>query len=247
MSEAQKDIYDEMERLLNPHEKLKENIYDDNGHMYPDVRAELLNKAQFLINQTIANVPGIVVDDICLVGTKANYLYYENSDTDIKIIIRNESCPFLTKDSQKLFKFANFMVEQFYSKNHAFYFDDGFVDMRTIDDVSFCFMGVYSLQDDHWIIKPERDLTMNLDKNKIMKKYEEGYIEVRKFIEDFVKVNGRYRTQDCDAMLERYYTEFLACGKGPEEYVVYKLLKYNGIMKMLRDMAIVEYSKALSI
>ena len=117
-------ILDVCKRYLNPNDTLDPEIFDETKKMHSDLRKKILKIADIIVKNSIYFIPGLKYHDICLIGSSAGYHYHEKSDLDVKIMISNENCDFLTKNPEN-FKVFIQMMKSIAIPNQKFFANTG--------------------------------------------------------------------------------------------------------------------------
>lgn len=94
------------QKLLSPRAQLSPFFFNSEGEMFEDKRLTVLKIVNFILERTLNEISGIIIEDICLVGSLASLYYHEDSDIDILVFVKNESCPYLHQDTSKFFSFT---------------------------------------------------------------------------------------------------------------------------------------------
>jgi hypothetical protein len=149
----------EQTTTLDYHEELNPLIFDGD-RLKPDVREKLLAYGRAFAE--FAKIPETDIQDIYLTGGNANYNYTPYSDLDVHVIVSREK---LAKDLEI----------------PRTWLDDYFADKKTLwtlkhevkvygiglepyaEDTEMMHpegMGVYSLENDRWIVRPKLDLSV---------------------------------------------------------------------------------------
>lgn len=253
--------------LLKPQKTLNPFIFDEHKKMRSEVRKKILSRVEHVINFTLAKIEGLEVVDICLTGSMSSYFYRENSDIDIRIEVKNKSCPFLGDNEQQFNSFLSTMVNGWRCIGFL-----ACVDGKRMDIKASCrqndVIGLYSVKYDKWRIYPDEDLFANINFDDTMaetllqKKESENYLEYLK---------NTYDTYTCAQKNDKYYQKlYYDVSASPEtteqieksgrmcknlangEYIakrhlLYKLLGKSGFLSYLGSECVVQYQKALSL
>lgn len=245
MDKVQVSIINTVRRLLSPQMTLDPQLFDKDGQMFPQMREKLLNRADFIIQQTIAGIPGLKVADICLTGSAASYCYHKGSDIDIKIEVHNENCPFLTKDIRCLREFYGNLVSVFYNKGYKLFIGNRFVDPQ-ISPCQIDIMGIYSILNKRWVLKPDRNATLGLNEEEIMDVYKRRYFEIEDFLAPYSDRYDKLTPAECEEIYDFFYWQVYERNRDIKDYLAYKLLNYKRKLKMLGSQSVKEMTKSLS-
>lgn len=223
-------------QLLTPNDTLDVRLFDTQGRMHSDVRSRLLAQAEYAIDAVVNCLPGFEVKDIVLSGSCNGYFYHENSDIDLKIIVSNVSNPYITTDDKKL---DLFMQMRFVTVLEGCQFrldkqsmDVSFTTGKIYQDISAGFVyGVYSICEDKWLIKPDKNIVCAFDVDDIMEEYTKCFYDICAEVSRMIK-DGKTKTTDGIDEIEDYYKKISQVkGNSMREYIIFKLLKRRGIFK----------------
>ena len=247
MTEATDDIDMRMvaRRLLTPNDTLDVRLFDYRGQMHPDIRRQLLDNAEYIINKTVAGIDGLVVSDIFLNGSSAGYFYRKDSDIDMRIEVHNENCPYLSTDNQKLSTFLMMLLRSETGNMHFM------INNRQIDVSIKAFenemIGLYSILQDKWVRKPDKHITDNITFDAIWQKYVKRYNDMSGFLQQ-IQNSGKLKTAKGLRELEQYLREsFTYSEQGIQELIVHKLLAYQGILQDIRTLISQSWQNFLSL
>ena len=229
---------------FQPKDTLSNQIFDGSDGSY--VMRDDIRKSLMKISDAYMDSLGIefFIHDIVLTGSLANYNWSKYSDVDLHIIIDFEETNYpidLLKEffdskerewkSKHNIKIKGFDVELYIQDYHQKHVSSG----------------VYSILNNKWVIKPERE-TPNIDDNKILQKGE----EYAKKIDSLVKRGKTQNVLDELVDLKKKIKSFRQSGleKGGEysyENLTFKLLRRNGYMEKLLKLKTDITDKKLSI
>ena len=228
-----------------PNEK---HMGDPEGQKYkmkPEVRERLLEIAnQFLDYLKI----DIIVTDIVLTGSLANYNWSKYSDFDIHIIANFQQFPPAQID---LYKELFMLKKTLFNKNHDIkifgYETELYVEGE--EDAHFS-SGVYSLLYDEWQHKPEKE-DVKIDKGTVDRKAKQWMDIIDGVLENIEDED----IDDSIDLIEKYkenLSKFRTCGleKNGEyssENLVFKILRRNGYLEKLRGAPSKILNKGLSM
>ena len=231
-------------KSFQPKDTLSNQIFDGSDGSY--VMRDDIRKSLMKISDAYMDSLGIefFIHDIVLTGSLANYNWSKYSDVDLHIIIDFEETNYpidLLKEffdskerewkSKHNIKIKGFDVELYIQDYHQKHVSSG----------------VYSILNNKWVIKPERE-TPNIDDNKILQKGE----EYAKKIDSLVKRGKTQNVLDELVDLKKKIKSFRQSGleKGGEysyENLTFKLLRRNGYMEKLLKLKTDITDKKLSI
>ena len=230
---------------LNP--KIWVKSGNDEYSMRPKVRTHLLEVAYDFIDSLGVDV---VVSDIIMTGSLANYNWSNYSDVDIHIISDYGQFP---KNTQELYDELFRLRKTVYGlkrKITIFGYDvELYVEDESIKrDVESA--GRYSILMDEWVIKPPKE-SVDINVSEIQEK-------AKKWMSIIDGVEENIQDEDIETakkLIEKYVTKirkFRECGleKGGEysdENLVFKILRRNGYLEKIREMKDKLVDKKLSL
>ncbi len=239
------DLASTVQRLLTPQEILAPFVFDENGIMHEDVRQGLLKIADFVINKTIKNISGLRVTDVCLTGSCSGYLYHNNSDIDIRIVVKNEHCSALAKDKKHFDMFLAAQLNGFLIQTKELRYQKRVVDVKMSSE-NIDFLSLYSIKNNQWLIKPEKDLKLTED--EIMEYYLKRKQEIS---EEFERIKQKYHGRELGKQINEFYIrtyERSIVGKPMvKDYFVFKLLHYERLLKPIGAESIRAYNEAFTL
>jgi hypothetical protein len=233
-------------------ESLTNQIFDgSNGNfsMREDVRKRLLEISNDFIESLSIE---FFIHDIVLTGSLANYNWSEYSDVDLHFIIDFDEIG-NPKNSNSIaihniFKEFFDAKERVWNEKHNIKIKGYDVEVYVQDiNQEHVSSGVYSILNDKWLVKPERN-EPNIDDRKILEKGE----EYAKKIDRLVKLSSKQDVVSEIDNLRKKIKEFRQCGleSGGEysyENLTFKLLRRNGYMGKLLKLKTKITDKKLSI
>ena len=240
------DMREVCERLLTPNQTLDSRIFNNQKQLYPNVRERLLRIAENVAIKSVLYIPGLKIQDVCLRGSSAGYIYHENSDLDVKIMINTDNCNFLTKDLDQLSRF--FMQMQFINLlDHKFTLDGRLIDIKIEPVRTGEFVGLYSIYHNRWIREPDRNAILALNPDVIMDKYSKSFYAIKEHLDNISKT-GELNTLEGIYALQDYFADlFRLSFTSLEEFAAFKLLQKRGIAKEIRDILCSSIKNTLSV
>jgi predicted nucleotidyltransferase len=204
--------------------------------MKPKVRNKMLQIANDFIESF--NIP-VVVSDIIMTGSLANYNWSEFSDIDIHIIVDFDQ---FEDDKKEVYEELFYLKKSIYNKNHnitIYSFDvELYVENeQEIKDVKS--IGKFSILSNEWIEEPSKE-KVDIDYNRIQqksKKWMKGIDILIDTIEDedydtSTKLIDKYNNK-----LRKYRVSGLKSdGEYSDENLVFKTLRRNGYLEKLRNL-----------
>jgi hypothetical protein len=207
-------------------ETLNPKIWEDNK-LKVKLREALLKVAQKFYDSLNIDLP---LEDILLLGSSANYNWIDASDIDLHLLIDYKSKPY----SELLDKYFDTKKEEFnnkYNLTHQGHPVEVYV--QDIND-SKASQGIYSILDNKWIKKPQKE-NIEIDDFEIAKKAQ----PLMSQIDDLIS-NPETTTVDIDRLKSKV-KQFRQAGldkKGEYslENLAFKQLRYNGYLEKLNDL-----------
>ena len=217
--------------LLEPQPKLASWIFDANNKMHENIRQGLLKIANKVIDETIANIKGLEVYDIVLTGSLPTYFYYDNSDVDIRILVRNKNCDDITRDADSLDAFLTIQKNILQARGYAFRYLDMTVDVK-ITSFPIEFVGLYSLIKNKFRVRPNKKIGANLITDDIMFAYDCQ----KNIIQKKIKRND-VRFEKVLALDDLYHQLYQSSytGKIYKNYLIFKLLSKDGVLSQIQQ------------
>ena len=220
-----------------PHNKLSSKLWKPDGMMKEEIRDALLVIANEFLDYLKIDVD---VVDITVTGSYANYNYTPFSDIDLHIVIEFADI----SDNEEL-------IEGFMSAKKSYWNDRYNITVEGIEvelypqnaDELHISSGVYSIEKDEWVNKPEKFVKepntksakkkADLLSREITKAIEsEDLKEIERLIEKIKKMRS--------SGLER-------SGEMSTENIAYKILRSNNLIQDLYDSKFNAYSVSISI
>jgi len=229
-------------------EELNPKIWDNSlKKMSPKVRTHLLEVAYDFIDSLGVD---IIVSDIVMTGSLANYNWSNYSDVDIHIIADFNQFPKNTQElHDKLFRLRK-TVYALKRKISIFGYDvELYVEDESIKrDVQSA--GRFSLLMDEWLVEPSKE-SVDIKVKDIQEK-------AKKWMSIIDGVEESIQDEDIETakkLIEKYTTKirkFRECGleKGGEysdENLVFKILRRNGYLEKIKEMKDKLVDKKLSL
>lgn len=219
-------------------ESLNHHIWKQDGEDYVmrnNVRNKLIQIANDFIDSL--NVP-VVISDIIMTGSLANYNWSDYSDVDVHIIA--DFAQFGNK--KELYDELFYLKKSIYNKTHNItiygYDVELYIeDESEINDVKS--IAKYSILNDEWNVKPKQD-DVEIDYPEIQKKSKKWMRLIDVLIdtvndEDFetaTKLIDKYNNK-----LRKYRVSGLQSGgEYSDENLVFKVLRRNGYLEKLRSL-----------
>jgi peptidoglycan hydrolase-like protein with peptidoglycan-binding domain len=228
-----------LQDTLNP--KIWENSDDvDSSKLKPKVKDALSKIAEKFIDYLGDD---IVVDDVTLTGSLANFNWSEYSDFDLHIIIDFSQFGKESKVYKELFDARKFIFNE--SHNIKIYGYD--VELYAQDsEEEHTSSGLYSIMNDEWLHKPKKE-SPDIDKKILVQKIDSWIEKIEKTIENSEKTDGK-KLENLKSKLKEYRKSGLEKeGELSYENLVFKFLRRSGHIEKLFDALNKETDKELSI
>ena len=213
--------------------------------MKPKVRERLLQIAYEFIDFLGVDV---VVSDVVMTGSLANYNWSRFSDVDLHIIIDFNQ---FSKKELPLYEELFRLKKTLFNDNHDITIFGYDVELYAQDENESHFSsGEYSVLFDEWITKPKKDET-EIDTDLIKKKSEQWMSQIDTVIENAkdeplevaIKLIDKYKDK-----IKKYRTAGLEKGgEMSDENLVFKVLRRNGYIQKLFDFKNEFIDKSLSL
>jgi len=231
------------QRLLTPKECLSDEIFDYTEMMRPEVRAKLLNAAQEFLEVTIGAIKGLEVKDICLCGSRASYLYYDYSDVDLKIEIKNKNCPYITKDTRALDELLSSLTSEYSHQGYKNFLGKRFIDIK-MSSREVDLLGLYSVKKNKWRIYPQKNALEKISCDELLQAYEARRDDINRQVAD---LKAKYVGTELARQLNEFYYRQVMMNVTIKDYLVFKLLNYAQKLKPVGAESVKAYNEALSL
>jgi predicted nucleotidyltransferase len=223
--------------------KLKETLnpefWDEENGTYslkPKVREKLLQIANDFIDDV--EMP-IVVDDIIMTGSLANYNWSKFSDVDIHILVNTNQ---FEENVKSLYDELFHLKKTLYNKKHnitiyGYEVEVYIEDTNESKDVQN--IGKYSIITDEWVETPTKE-SVSINYKKIESKAKEWM----KLIDNLINEINDKDLDTAKILIKKYKAKlkkFRTCGlqKGgeySEENLVFKILRRNGYLEKVKEL-----------
>lgn len=228
MNETPDDLLNLATKFLNEQKFLDARIFDKNGQMHNLLRQRLLHRAQYMALETVGKIGGLSVDDVILVGSSASYLYRPESDLDAIIKVSNTSCPYLpssTEQEDMFQKYLSLLTAYFFNDHEKFFIGKRYLDIKLRSRAFIDFTGLYSVQNNKWLMLPEKNITRGITPEMLLNKYHTRCQEFTAFMESFTKDGEKYSQEQCDEMYAFYAKQVTDKNKNIVDYLTFKIIK----------------------
>ena len=224
------EMRDVLTRLLTPQNTLNPLLFDEQNRLRSNIHNILSRQANYIYSLIIAEIKGLKVTDVYLTGSMASYFYSEKSEVDLRIVIENKDCPELAADSKFLSQFLQFY---FFASLHRrdFRLIGKKVNIKlSTDKPEKLPLGLYSIMHKKWLLAPQKNITAGLNADEIYAKYEQKYNEIEAYLLQLDNSGELETKAGIDKLVELY--EFLVanCNNSITDYIIFKMLKYRGMI-----------------
>ena len=235
-------------KSFEPQDELNPKIWEKGSkepEMKPEVRERLLNIAYEFIDFVGIDM---VISDIVLTGSLANYTWSKYSDFDLHVIINFLQFPENQRELYKeLFNLKKIMFNQKYNIK-IFGYE---VELYLEDEAESHFSsGVYTLLFDEWATEPKKQ-DVSIDKKTIESKAKQ-WMRIIDGVLDNIQDEDIETAKELIEKYKEKLRRFRTCGleKGGDyssENLVFKILRRNGYLEKLRNAKEKIVQKKLSI
>lgn len=236
-------------KLVDPNKYLpKESLYSglwEGEELKKEIRDKLLKIAEEFWSSL--DIKDIDIEDITITGSIANYNWTNFSDIDLHIIIDFTKVPFDKDLVGDFFRAKSGM----WNRKHDIFMSGHQVEIYIQDsNEPHHSTGVFSVQKDDWIVRPEKK-TIAIDDELVLKKAnmladqieraedfleEKNYILAREFTEKLKEKIRNFRKSG----LER-------AGEFSPENLAFKILRNSKYLELLNDIHVKSYDKMMSL
>lgn len=213
--------------------------------MKPEIREGLLKIAYEYIDFLDVD---IIISDIILTGSLANYNWSKYSDFDLHIVANFNQYP---ENQKELYEKLFSLKKMIFNDKHDITIKDYEVELYVQDESETHFSsGVYSILFDKWMNKPKKE-NFKLDKKSIKEKTKQWMRIIDNLI-DSIKDDDVDMAKEMISKYKEKLKKYRSCGledKGEysTENLVFKLLRRNGYIKKLYDQSGKILDKKLSM
>jgi predicted nucleotidyltransferase len=235
-------------KSFEPQDELNPKIWEKGSkepEMKPEVRERLLNIAYEFIDFVGIDM---VISDVVLTGSLANYTWSKYSDFDLHVIINFLQFPENQRELYKeLFNLKKIMFNQKYNIK-IFGYE---VELYLEDEAESHFSsGVYTLLFDEWATEPKKQ-DVSIDKKTIESKAKQ-WMRIIDGVLDNIQDEDIETAKELIEKYKEKLRRFRTCGleKGGDyssENLVFKILRRNGYLEKLRNAKEKLIQKKLSI
>jgi len=212
---------------LQYHDELNP-LFWENDKLKPEIRKHLLYVAKFW--QEFAKIPLDIIEDIILVGGNANYNYTENSDLDIHFVIHKDKL----KASKDIIDEYLKDKKELWSKIHHVQVKGHDVELyaQDINDPYQKDQGVYSLQNDEWLVHPHH-VRVDYDNPHLLHKVDDLKNKIDSLISSGADEFAFQRLKD--KIKNMRVSGLKKSGEFSYENLVFKELRNSGYLDRMND------------
>lgn len=219
----------------------------------PKVRLRLLDIADEFWDDL--DISWVSPKDILLTGSISNYNWSKYSDIDLHILV----------DFNKVDEKVDFVKEFFDSKKkiwndvHETLKIYGFNVEIYVQDIKeeHTSSGVYSVDKDKWLIKPNKDefSSIGLNKYSIKEKSSKYMTKIDSLFDEFEETSDMYEIEEISKKVKILYDRIKALrkdglgkdGEMSDGNVIFKVLRRSGYLEKLIDLKALTYDKIMSL
>lgn len=236
-----------------PHDKLNERIWLPNGYINSRVRLRLLDLADVFFDSL--DIDWVEVKDIILTGSLANFNWSKFSDLDVHILIDYKDV------DEKTNLVSNYLSakKNLWNEQHDNLKIYGFPVEMYVQDINeeHISSGVYSLEKNEWVIKPDKENFENIHLNKafISKKVNEIIYKINKLSDKINKCDDEYQLEGLAKKVKALFDKIKGARKEglkkSGEYnsfnIIFKVLRRIGALDKIYELKIKTYDKMNSL
>lgn len=224
------------------HDSLHEDLWDaedDSYHLKPEIREKLLQNAEEFFS--FLKMEDMEVEDIVFTGSAANFNWTENSDVDLHIIV----------DKAKAEKKYGKLVEEYFDAKKRVWNDlhniiirgfpvEFYVEGKGEEHHS---SGIYSIQDDKWVVEPKHQ-EPSVDDSAVKAKAAE-------FIREIQDTLSADRADAVEKMMDKIkkmrQSGLEQAGEFSTNNIVFKILRNGGWLEKLANCKTKAFDRDLSV
>lgn len=225
---------DTARRLLSPRESLSEFVFHSSGKMHENLRQKIIAAAKIVFEQTAGKFEGVKIKDICLIGSMAGYVYKNNSDIDIAVIVDFDGCPYLNfKDDVQT---ANYLTEVYASAVDTlpqFHISGKMVDITLKAQAKW---KQFSLLQNTWLKEPDKNYCNGTSPRELAVKFYQELEKYAVFMKQFKTVNSKYTIETCKK-IQNYILRKIRIDNydTSEERLLFTILDQQGITSLFNN------------
>jgi predicted nucleotidyltransferase len=224
-------------RSFLPHDELSKKIWKDDENMRPDVQKALENIANEFLDYLKIDVD---VEDVTFTGSYANYNYTPYSDIDLHIVIDFDK---ISNDED--------LVEGFMNAKKSYWNDRYDITVNGIEveiypqdsSEEHVSSGVYSIDQEKWIVKPEK-----FQKEPNLKSANKKFQMLKREISSAIESEDLKSVERLLKKLRNMRKSALnKSGEMSVENIAYKMLRSEDLIQKLYDSKFSLYGDSISL
>jgi hypothetical protein len=215
--------------------------------MNPKVRTRLLEIANDFIEFLDVD---IIVSDVIMTGSLANYNWSEFSDVDIHILVDFDQ---FSDEEKPLYEELFYLKKSVYNDKHNITIFGYDVELYVEDESSVKevkSIGIYSVMNDDWVTKPDKE-SVDINYDRIAEKAKQWMKSIDGVIdntEDEEIESAKNIIKKFNDKIRKYRESGLRKGgEYSEENLVFKILRRNGYLEKIRGLKDKLVDKRLSL
>jgi len=225
-------------------ETLDPNIWESSQNMNQEVRDRLLEVS----DDFIAGLPfDVDIDDIKLTGSLATYNWSKFSDVDLHIVVDFSTID----DDEELVKDYFNAKKTVWNLRHEIYIHDYEIEIyvENVGDKHIA-QGIYSILNDAWIKKPEREF-FEIDEEEVKKKASSIMSQIE-YIEEVAAgdpLDAEKLAERAKEKIRKMRQAGLDSEKGvySVKNIAFKVLRRNGYLERLSNVKTQSYDRVMSL
>ena len=186
---TENELIDKITAYMQNNATLCPLVFDEHNLIYDYVRQGLLNIADFFIEQTQKAFASLKVEDIVLAGGIVSYIYNDQTDIDLGIVVCPETDGYNPDMVQQMFRYVN---RAFPQKGYRFNLFARNIDYGLVEPSHFFHgSGTYSLSENRWRQMPvHREFTYS--PQELFEYYKDYCDKVHHFVNTLPKVEDKW-------------------------------------------------------
>lgn len=108
-------------------------------------------------------------------------------------------------------------------------------------------MGLYSILNDKWLIKPDKKMVEGITLDEVMKEFYLRFDEINLFLDKYKQNQNSLSVQDYEDLINFYYAQIAERNRTVKDYIVYKLINYHGLLRQAGNIYIRGQRSLLSV
>ena len=225
--------------ILNP------KIWETEDKLFDDIREQLLKIANDFFD--FLDIPWVKIEDVYFTGSLANYNWSSFSDIDLHLLISYED----VNEDYELVKDYLKTKKDLWGKQHNLKIKGFDVELYAQDiNEKHASTGVYSIENEKWIIKPTLE-RVEIDKPTIKKKSAELMNKIDGIADLYKKKEYQEVLDSYDILWKKIKKMRQAgldkSGEFSSENLIFKVLRRTNYLEKLSNIKLLAYDKLNSI